>query len=198
MTEIVIEPATGDRFRDVERALTGGGDGASCQCQWWTLTNAEWNATSTDDKRGLLEREVAEPVAPGLLAYVDGEPAAWVRIGPRPLLRRLPRTRAAAPHLEDLEDGDVWSISCFSVRREHRRLGLTKALLEQALHFAADHGAHTVEGYPVDQNTGKRIPTNDLYQGTLTIFLDAGFVERARLKPHWVLVSRSVTPGAST
>ncbi len=93
MTEIVIEPATADRFDDAEHALTGGGDGASCQCQWWPLTNAELNATTQQEREDLLAANLAETPSPALIAYVDGEAAGWVRVGPRTILRRLPRTR---------------------------------------------------------------------------------------------------------
>ena len=59
MAEIVIAPATADRFDDAEHALSGGGDGRSCQCQWWTITNAEFQRISQDERRALLRDEVA-------------------------------------------------------------------------------------------------------------------------------------------
>ena len=73
MPTITIEPATPGRFDDVEHALTGGGDGRSCQCQWWTLTNAQWQATTTEEREQLLRDEVTTGPPPGLVAYVDGE-----------------------------------------------------------------------------------------------------------------------------
>lgn len=75
MTEIVIRPATADRFDDAQHALTGGGDGAACQCAWWTLTNVQWQAASTDERRELLRDETEAEVPPALIAYVDGEAA---------------------------------------------------------------------------------------------------------------------------
>src|SRR6478735_8932486 len=64
MANITIEPATTDRFDDAQHALTGGGDGASCQCAWWTLTNAEFQNSSRDEREALLHDEMAaEPPA---------------------------------------------------------------------------------------------------------------------------------------
>ena len=83
MPTITIEPATPGRFDDVEHALTGGGDGRSCQCQWWTLTNAQFQETSTEEREQLLRDEVTTGPPPGLIAYVDGEAVGWVRVGPR-------------------------------------------------------------------------------------------------------------------
>ena len=102
MAEIVISPATADRFDDAEHALSGGGDGQSCQCQWWTITNAEFQRASLDERRALLRDEVENAAPPpALIAYVDGEAAGWVRVGPRTAQVRI------APHARH--------------RREHRR-----------------------------------------------------------------------------
>ena len=75
MADIQILPATPDRFDDVEHSFDGGGDGRSCQCQWWTLTNKQWQETSRDDREALLRTEIDEGPPPGLIAYVDGEAA---------------------------------------------------------------------------------------------------------------------------
>lgn len=48
MAHIEIVPATAERFDDVEHALTGGGDGGSCWCQWWMLPNKDFNATTAE------------------------------------------------------------------------------------------------------------------------------------------------------
>ena len=90
-----MEAASADRFADVQHALAGGGDGASCQCQWWTLTNAQFSATGVDDRRRMLRDEIDVDPPPGLVAYVEGAATGWVRI----LVpdRRLPGGRALAP-----------------------------------------------------------------------------------------------------
>ena len=182
--EITIHPASADRFEDLQHARTGGGDGASCQCAWLTLTNKEFNATSRDERKELLHDETEGPLPPGLIAYVDDEPAAWVRVGPRRTHQRLPRTRALAPHLaEPWETDDIWTISCFVVRREHRGIGLNAALLEAAIAFARQHDAALIEAYPVDP-AGKPSKPNDLWHGVLSTFLAAGFTESARAQPQ--------------
>lgn len=181
--EITIHPASADRFDDLQHAITGGGDGASCQCAWLTLTNKDFNATTRADREQLLRDETEQPLPPGLIAYVDDEPAAWVRVGPRRTHQRLPRTRALAPHLAEPWDTDeIWTISCFVVRREHRGEGLNAALLDAAVDFARAHDASLIEAYPVDPD-GNRERPNDLWHGVLSTFLAAGFTETARAQP---------------
>ena len=189
MSEIVIEPATSERFGDAEHALTGGGDGPGCQCQWWTLTNAEFQSSSNEERERLLEADLAASPAPALIAYVDGEAAGWVRVGPRTIQRRIARTRMiAASTAEPLDDASVWAVSCFVVRKEHRGQGLNSRLLDAAVAHARQNGARVIEAYPVDPTVGAHA-SNDLYHGVVSVFEAAGFVEVARPKPDRAIVS---------
>ncbi|MFT4230952.1 MAG: GNAT family N-acetyltransferase [Microbacterium sp.] len=189
MPMVTIEPATADRFADAEHALSGGGDGASCQCQWWMLPNKDWERTTRDQREGMLRAELAAEPAPGLIAYVDGEPAAWVRVGPRTAQARLGRTRAFVAHSpEPWDDQGVWAVSCFVVRRAHRGAGLVALLLDAAVAFAREHGARVIEAYPTDTAIAPSRP-NDLFVGVLSVFESAGFREVARPKPQRTIVA---------
>jgi len=195
MTEIVIRPATADRFDDAQHALTGGGDGASCQCAWWTLTNAQFQAASTDERKELLRTETGQQPPPALIAYVDGEAAGWVRVGPRTRQVRLGRTKNfTATSTEPWDDDSVWAVTCFVTRREHRGEGLNEKLLAAAIDFAREHGARVVEAYPIDPGAASRkISSNNLFHGVASTFFDAGFTEVGRPKPELVVVSLALT-----
>lgn len=193
MSDIAVLPAGPGRFDDVEHALTGGGDGASCQCQWWTLTNADYSRSTREERAELMRAETEQAIPPGLLAQVDGETAGWVRVGPRTLLPRLSRTRIYAPHSpEPWDDDTVWAISCFSVRREFRGRGIATSLLTDAIAFARERGARVIEAYPVDTDATKAT-ANELYRGALRTFLRAGFIETARARPDRPIVALAVT-----
>lgn len=189
MSAITTKAATLTEWEDVQRTLTGGGDGASCQCVWPVLRNKDWNATTKDQRVGILRDEIATGPPPGIVAYRDGEAAGWIRIGPRPGQARLAYTRAivAATQLP-LEDGGVWAVTCFSVRRDHRGQGLNAALLAAAVDYARESGARVVEGYPVDTAAVKVSP-NELFHGALSTFLAAGFSVVGELRSGRPLVS---------
>lgn len=189
MATITTEVATTARWDDVQHALTGGGDGASCQCIWPMLSNKEWNETTTPQRTEMLRDEIDAGPPPGLIAYVDGDAAGWIRIGPRARQQRVPRTRMiAAASAEPFDDESVWAVTCFVVRREHRGSGLNLELLRAAVDFARSSGARLIEGYPVDTR-GEKKRANDLFHGMLTTFLAAGFEEKAELKPGRTLVA---------
>jgi len=113
--------------------------------------------------------------APGVLAYDGEEPVGWCAVAPREAYLSLGRSRVLKP----VDDQPVWSISCFFVKREYRRRGLSRVLLDGAVAFARSKGAQIVEGYPTDSRAGAS-PDPFIYTGITSTFVNAGFAECAR------------------
>jgi GNAT superfamily N-acetyltransferase len=141
---------------------------------WNRLTNREFEETTGDEKRGMLQA-IVDDRAPGLLAYEDGVPVGWVSLGPREEFGRIQRSRVTKP----LDDVPVWSIVCFVIERRHRGIGVGTALLEAAVEYARDNGAIAVEGYPVEPRRD-RMPDIYAWMGLASMFEAAGFSEIAR------------------
>ncbi|MFL0411736.1 GNAT family N-acetyltransferase [Microbacterium paludicola] len=180
MAQITTRTAAISEWDAVQAALTGGGDGRSCQCVWPLVPNTDWNALSADDRREMLRGEIEAGPPPGLVAYVDEDAAGWIRIGPRAAQHRVLRSRVVrSGSTEPLDDDSVWAVTCFSVRREHRGQGLNSTLLEAAITYARERGARVIEGYPIATDLTKA-STNALYVGALSTFLNAGFREVSR------------------
>lgn len=192
MSTTTIEPATISRWNDVQHALSGGGDGRSCQCIWPMVRNRQWETTTLDERRELLRTEIASGHPPALIAYVDGEAAGWIRVGSRSAQQRIVHTRAiAAATQHPLDDVSAWAVTCFVVRREHRGQGLNAALLASAVEYARRGRARVIEGYPVDTSTGSH-RANDLFHGALSTFLAAAFERGPDLTGGRVLVTRAL------
>jgi GNAT superfamily N-acetyltransferase len=116
--------------------------------------------------RDLCEREPG----PGILAFVDGEVAAWCSIAPKCMYRALVNSRTI-PHVDDAK---AWSAVCFRVRPGFRRRGLMHDLLDGAIEHARASGATVIEGYPVDPE-GDRVDQTAAYVGTVGLFEAHGF-----------------------
>ena len=179
MPTITIEPLTPDRWGDFETLFGARGACGGCWCMYFRLTAREFEANKGDPNRWAMHRLVQEGVVPGLLAYVDGQPAGWCAVAPRADYSRLARSRILAP----VDDQPVWSIVCFFVARAHRRQGLTSRLLRAAADFARAQGAAILEGYPEIPRLEKA-PDVFLYVGIASAFEKAGFAEVARRSPH--------------
>ena len=180
---LTAHPATSERFDDLQTALTGGGDGRGCQCQWFTLSASDWKHSATAERRELLRAETAGPCPPGLIGYRGQAPAGWVRVGPRTAQPRLARSRTLRPHAtQPWDDPDIWAVTCFVIRREFRGDGLMAELLAAAVAHARGGGARVLEGYPTDVVEGRH-RSNDLFRGVASVFVAAGFTEIARPTP---------------
>lgn len=166
-----IHPLTPSRWADLERLFGPNGACGGCWCMWFRITSGEFQKQHGEANRRAFEEVVREGPPPGLLAYVDGVPAAWCAVCPRADLPRVLRSRTTRPR-----DGlpGVWAISCFYVGRRYRRLGLAARLLRAAVDYAARSGASAVEAYPV--NTVRRaVSASEAYHGTVQMFTAAGF-----------------------
>jgi len=135
----------------------------------WCMSYRD-SRVADEDRAAFMERECGTEPGPGVLAYVDGEPAGWCSIAPRSSYRRLMNSRTI-PLLDD----DAWSAVCFVVRPRFRRQGLMHTLLAGAVEHARDHGARLVEGYPVESETPGRVDVSSGYVGTTSQFERAGF-----------------------
>jgi GNAT superfamily N-acetyltransferase len=169
---VEVLPATTARFADVATMLGPKRPDANvCWCLSHRV-DARTNRALVGPARGEFVRDLcAQPVAPGVLAYDDGEVAGWAAVAPR---SELPFARSTKiPHVDDLP---VWSVWCIRVRPGHRGRGISHALLAGAVDYARSQGAPAVEGYPVD-NGGRKVDLTMAFVGTRRLFERAGFVK---------------------
>jgi GNAT superfamily N-acetyltransferase len=190
LTEITAEivPATAERWVDLVEVFEGCSYGRKCWCAFWYLPRAEFKAGWGEGNRAPLERLVRDGAEPGLIAYVEGQPAGWVSVAPRREFDRLNRSKNFAA----VDEIDVWAVNCFIIGKAFRRQGLLSRLAAGAAEFAIAKGAPGVEAYPLEP--GPKTGTGDLYVGTPNAFRTAGYVEVARPLPRRPIMRR-MAPG---
>jgi GNAT superfamily N-acetyltransferase len=200
---LAVEPVTPDRWNALAEFFGPSGAYSGCWCVWWRVTGSEFDAGCRDGAAGnreRLARLTAEGGVPGLLALDGGRPVGWASLGPRTGFGRLLRSPVLRPEPgsadpdDDPADTAVWSVVCFWVPRAERGAGVATALLDGAVGHASQHGARTLEGYPVDVTD--RAPAADLFTGTLGMFARAGFSEVRRRKPGRPVVRLALTPSS--
>lgn len=171
-----------DGFYDVVGVKKPGG--AGCWCMSYRDSRVHG-----DERGAYMKNECEHEPGPGVIAYVNGEPAGWCSVAPRSSYRRLMNSRT----IPFVDDQDAWSIVCFVVKPAYRKQGLMHLLLDGAVRHARDSGAAVVEGYPIDISTGGRTDMISGYVGSTVLFEQAGF-ERAKLteshirgRDRWVM-----------
>jgi GNAT superfamily N-acetyltransferase len=187
--DLTVLPATLDRFADVAAILgPSAGSPHGCWCLYYRLSSAEFNRLQGEERPAHLRDLCAGEHAPGVLAYIDGEPVGWCALGPWEDMGRLQRSRT----IPKVDERPRWSIVCFVVRAGHRRKGVARSLLSGAVDYATAAGVGLLEAYPVDAE-GERISSAFAYVGTTTMFVDAGFrrtsatSSRTGGRPRWVM-----------
>ena len=185
MPSLRIEPASPQRLDDIAAVMSDCGDASHCWCAFWSRPRADVRSGwGEGNKRWFMRRVRTAAHPPGVLAYVDGEPAGWCAVAPRSDHLRLANSRNLAP----VDELPVWSITCFVVAKRFRRQGLMRALVDGAVAFAAQQGAKCVEAYPLD--APRKLNSGELFVGRLSAFEAAGFREVMRRSPTRPIVRR--------
>jgi GNAT superfamily N-acetyltransferase len=183
LTTRPLTPETWDAFADLAERHNGVWGG--CWCTFFHTFHAEKTYT-VEGNRALKERLVAEGRAHAALVF-DGDVAVgWCQFGPP---AELPNIN----HRKEYEAGVVeppdYRITCFFVDRRYRRQGVSRVALRGALDLVGQRGGGVVETYPQDTD-GKKITASFLYNGTRSLFDEAGFsYSRPKGKNHCVMTT---------
>jgi GNAT superfamily N-acetyltransferase len=187
--KLQIEPLTPARWRNFETLFGPRGAVGGCWCMWWRQKRSEFDRLKGEPNRQAFQEVVQSGRPPGLLAYQNGEAVGWCAVAPRsdyPVLQR-------SPVLKPVDDLPVWAISCLFIAKQHRRSGVGKALIREAVVFARSQGAPAVEGYPVAPRRGE-MPDPFAFTGTPSMFASAGFKEIARRSETRPIMRRKLRP----
>ena len=185
---VSIVPANEASWEDLQTVFGTRGSAAFCQCQRYKLRPREAFAKFPVEERAFRLREQTNsgdaeaPTTAGLVAYVDGEPAGWCAVEPRPSYHGLVRNNRVPwqGRAEDKTDDSVWAVTCVLTRAGFRRRGISYALVQAAVDFARRRGARAIEGYPMLTKPGQVISWDEMHVGSRSIFVAAGFTEVSR------------------
>ncbi|QYJ03325.1 GNAT family N-acetyltransferase [Nocardioides panacisoli] len=169
-------PANEAAPEHVEAVFATGG-AHKCRCQALKVPGWIWRDTTQEERDAAqLQQAACGSAGPtsGLVGYVDGEPAGWVAVEPRENYPRVWSRKQAWMRMDpDLEG--VWSVTCFVVRQQHRRSGLTYELAAASVEYGERVGAHVLEGYPIEPPPGGSATWDEASVGLLHVFTDAGY-----------------------
>lgn len=167
---MAIEVRAATVFDDVAAVLGPRRPDASvCWCLSYRIPSSRNNGLRGVERGELVRELVGQDVAPGVLAYEDGEVVGWAAVHPR-----ADTTFARNRRIPQVDELPVWSLWCVRVRPGHRGQGLSHRLVAGAVEFAREQGAPVVEAYPVD-NRGAKVDLTMAYVGTRGLFERAGF-----------------------
>ncbi|GAA1970335.1 GNAT family N-acetyltransferase [Catenulispora subtropica] len=186
---ITVVPANEAPWDDLRTVFGERGVPHDCMCQWFKLTAKEWRAAPQPEREAMFRGQThcgePEADAPGLVAYLDGEPVGWCAVEPRTEYPRLQTLRVPwTGRDEDRDDPGVWAVTCFVVRTGFRRRGVSRALTAAAVEHARKRGARALEGYALVPVPGKEVAWGELFVGAESVYQDCGFTEVSAPTPR--------------
>jgi GNAT superfamily N-acetyltransferase len=168
-------PVTKENWKDFETLFGDKGACAGCWCMYGRVKSSVWEKQKGDVNKQAMKKIICSGNIPGILAYVDGEPIGWCSIAPREEFSRLDNSRILKP----VDEKSVWSVVCFFIHKDHRKKGLSIALLNAAKKYVNSSGGKILEGYPIEPKKNK-MPDAFAWTGISAAFQSAGFKEVAR------------------
>jgi GNAT superfamily N-acetyltransferase len=179
--KVDIQALTPERWADLERVFGPSGAFGGCWCMYFRLRSKDNAAAKASERKSGLKALVDAGEPPGLIGYVDDEPAAWVSIDRRERFTMLSYSRIYKPAAAE----GLWSIVCFVTGKKFRGQGLMAQMLRGAVDYARENGARAIEAYPVEPEGEMKGYAG--FMGVRSVFDAAGFEEVARLangRPH--------------
>lgn len=180
LVDVVLAHA-GEDHPEIPLAFAGNPAWAGCYCMCHHCGSAEWPQRRAAENRADLIERIRAGATTGLLAYVDGKPAAWCNASPR---STLPEHVGHDEHPDDA----VGCLVCFVVAPPYRCHGLASRLLDAALESFEARGFTHAEAYPRREIQGDP----GAYHGPLGLYLSRGFEEAGR-EGNVVTVQKALT-----
>jgi GNAT superfamily N-acetyltransferase len=184
VAEYTVKPLrtdTWDAFAQLVERHNGVWGG--CWCLAFHPKSPE-RGQSFEGNRALKQRLVNEGQAHAALVFDGDRAVGWCQYG---IPEELPLIYHRKEYDAGLVEPPAYRITCFFVDRDYRREGVSAVALRGALELIAEAGGGVVEGYPQDTQ-GQKISASFLYNGTRSLFEQAGFeYERPKGKNHCVM-----------
>src|SRR5262245_33745751 len=191
MPATTIRPLTAARLGDLRTLFGASKTTNGCYCTWFLIPSKECSAGWNGGNQVTFEAMTGTAKQPmGLLAYQGRDPIGWCAAGPRSRYTRALRSNVLKGR-EPSEDTDVWLVPCFYVRRDARKSGVTRALLEAAVDLARSKGASAVEGFPL-AGDGRR-SASEAFLGVEPLFAACGFTATSRPTAGRVIMRRELS-----
>jgi GNAT superfamily N-acetyltransferase len=167
---LVFSELSSANWKHFEELMGEKGGCGGCWCMVFRLPYKEFQANKPDGNKQLMKQLVKKEKPVGLIATMGTEPVGWIALAPREDYLKLENSRA----FKRIDDQPVWSITCFFVKKEYRRKGLSQSLIKGAVDFAKKKKIKILEAYPAIPYDEK-VPAPFLWVGILSSFLNNGF-----------------------
>ncbi len=171
LSDLTFEPLSKTNWPLFVQLFGERGACGNCWCMYFRLPKNEFVAGKQDGGNKDRMKELVWAGEPtGVLGIYEGQAVGWCALAPRTEYLKLKNTRVHKP----IDDEPVWSVTCFFVDKNFRRMGLSVAMLKGVIEVARKQNVKIIEAYPTIP-TQDKLPDSFAWIGLYKSFERAGF-----------------------
>lgn len=143
----------------------------NCWCMYFRLKKEEFVEGKTNNgNKDAMKALVWNGRPAGILCFYERQAIGWCAFAPREDYLKLKNSRVHKP----IDDKPVWSITCFFIDKQFRRMGVSVAMLKGVIEIAKKLNVKIIEAYPTIP-TKEPLPDSFAWIGLYKSFERAGF-----------------------
>lgn len=171
LNQLTFEPLSKNNWGKFVQLFGDRGACGNCWCMWPRLTRMEFQEGKENEGNKSAMKELVWAGKPaGILGFYEDLPIAWCAFAPREDFLKLEKSRVH----KRIDDQPVWSIPCFFIDKNFRKLGVSVALLKGVIQYARTNKIRIIEAYPTIP-TQEKLPDSFAWIGLYKSFEQAGF-----------------------
>lgn len=169
--DLTFEPLSRKNWALFTELFGERGACGNCWCMYFRLNKAEFTeGKQNDGNKNAMKQLVWDNMPTGLLGIYQGRAIGWLAFAPRADFPKLARSRVHKP----IDDLPVWSVTCFFIDKDFRRMGVSVAMLKGLIDHAREQKIEVIEAYPTIP-TQDVLPDSFVWIGLYKSFEKAGF-----------------------
>jgi GNAT superfamily N-acetyltransferase len=169
-SELTFEPLSKKNWLQFVQLFGERGACGNCWCMYFRLKKEEFVAGKQDDgNKDAMKELVWDNQPTGILGIYEGQAIGWCAFAPREEYLKLANSRVHKP----IDNEKVWSITCFFIDKQFRRMGVSVAMLKGIIEYARRKKIKVIEAYPTIPS--KDLPDSFAWIGLYKSFARAGF-----------------------
>ena len=170
-SEMIFEPLTRKTWPLFVQLFGERGACGNCWCMYFRLKRADFvEGKLNDGNKETMKELVWAELPTGVLGIYEGQAIGWCAFAPREAYPKLENSRVH----KRIDDEPVWSVTCFFIDKQFRRMGISVAMLKGLIAYARKKKVKIIEAYPTIA-TQPVLPDSFAWIGLYKSFERAGF-----------------------
>ena len=171
LSELTFEPLSKKNWPLFVQLFGERGACGNCWCMYFRLKKDDFvQGKENEGNKNSLKELVWAGLPTGVIGIYDGQAVGWCAFAPREDYLKLENSRVH----KRIDDTAVWSITCFFIDKNFRRMGVSVAMLKGVIDIARRQKIKVVEAYPTIP-TQEKLPDSFAWIGLYRSFEEAGF-----------------------